>query len=165
MRMFKRFLIAAGVLLSLLFAACSANTPTGPGGGIDDYTHNLVRSVSGLDTITPPINPLHPVGPAVADLDCFHGYLDCARYVDNKRYCALIGLTRSVQNVYFLKDSTNAFFRYDSPLVAGLSVGQVLYVRGVLEEQKHDDRIALILHVADIEPTDSIVLREYYWHP
>ena len=150
--------MALSVLLPMLFVSCSSKG--GPGDPDPehwgDYTGNLVRALSGLDTITPPTNPLHPLTAAVANLECYCGYLDCARYVDNKRYCALIGSPENGRNVYFLVDSTNSLFRYDSPLVADFSVCEILYVRGILEQVKHDAGIALLLHVVDIEGTDSI---------
>ena len=117
-----------------------------------------------LDTVTPPLNPLHPIPTSLQDYPAFYGYLDCARFLNNKRYCALIGTTPE-QNVYFLMDSEWMPFRYDSPIVAGCNVGELLYIRGNFSYANvtSDGRTYLLLQVLDIEQTDSIiVLNRYY---
>ena len=107
-----------------------------------------------LDTVTPPINPLHPLSPAVEELPCYYGYLDCARYANDKRYCALIGMGEG-QNIYFLADDEWKTIRYNSPILADCHVGELLYIRGYLktDEKRHN----FLLQVVDIEKTDSIV--------
>ena len=119
-----------------------------------------------LDTITPPLNPLHPIPTSLQDYPAFYGYLDCARFMNNKRYCALIGTTEE-QNVYFLMDSEWEPFRYDSPIVAGCRVGELLYIRGNFSYANvtSDGRPYLLLQVLDIEQTDSIIVleRDYYF--
>ena len=115
-----------------------------------------------LDTVTPPMNPLHPLPTSLQDYPAFYGYLDCARFMNDKRYCALIGTTEE-QNVYFLMDSEWEPFRYDSPIVAGCSVGELLYIRGNFSYATTSDGNAdLLLQVLDIEQTDSIITLNRY---
>lgn len=116
-----------------------------------------------LDTITPPLNPLHPIPTSLQDYPAFYGYLDCARFMNDKRYCALIGTTEE-QNVYYLMDSEWEPFRYDSPIVAGCSVGELLYIRGNFSYANvtSDGHIYLLLQVLDIEQTDSIITLNRY---
>ena len=115
-----------------------------------------------LDTITPPSNPLHPLSVEVAELPAYRGYLDCARFVDDKRYCALIG-AENARNVYFLTDSLLMPFRYDSPIVAGLKAGQLMYIRGYLSITTSGNNQYYLLTVVDIEPTDTIMNANYYY--
>lgn len=116
-----------------------------------------------LDTVTPPLNPLHPIPTSLQDYPAFYGYLDCARFMNDKRYCALIGTTPE-QNVYFLMDSEWMPFRYDSPIVEGCSVGELLYIRGNFSYANvtSDGHIYLLLQVLDIEQTDSIITLNRY---
>ena len=81
-------------------------------------------------------------------------YLDCARYANDKRYCALIGMGEG-QNIYFLADDEWKTIRYNSPILADCHVGELLYIRGYLktDEKRHN----FLLQVVDIEKTDSIV--------
>ena len=149
--------------LPLLFAACKAQQPDTPwprpdyyGWGI--YPGSLQMNHTRLDTVTPPSNPLHPMPSEVAELPTYYGYLDCARYVDNKRYCALIGMGEG-RNVYYLTDDMWKPIRYDSPLLAGCHVGEILYVRGYLTTDKSES--VLLLMTLDVERTDSILPAEY----
>ena len=77
---------------------------------------------------------------------------------------ALIGLEKA-RNVYFLTDSTLMPIRYDSPIVAGLTVCQVMYVRGYLSVASSGKNEYYLLRVVDIEPVDTIANASYYWHP
>ena len=156
------FLVCWLVVLSIVSCASQSNNPLEPA-SFDYDTRVLVRSVTNLDTITPPNNPLHPLPTEAQDLPCFYGYLDLARYADNRRYCALIGVVDESKNVYFLTDSDNGLFRYDSPLVADCRVGELLYVRGHLTQEPVGNYYLLKLQVVDIEKTDSIVTREYVY--
>lgn len=141
-------------------ASCSRGTIDDPGDWKHDNTTNLVTHVTHLDTITPPNNPLHPLPTDVQALPCFYGYLDLARYTDNKRYCALIGMVEEGDYVYFLTDSEGQLFRYDSPIVADCHVGELLYVRGNLTPEEYSNKYLLKLQVIDIERTDSIISPE-----
>ena len=166
-------------------ASCAYNSDPGDYGlkvWNPSYTHEPVYTVASaydlhgdqtglklnidLDTITPPLNPLHPIPTSLQDYPAFYGYLDCARFMNDKRYCALIGTTDE-QNVYFLMDSEWEPFRYDSPIVAGCRVGELLYIRGNFSYANvtSDGRPYLLLQVLDIEQTDSIIVLEpnYYF--
>ena len=120
----------------------------------DTFPGELQVKNTNLDTITPPNNPLHPLPAGVEDLPCYYGYLDCARYLDGKRYCALIGRAEG-RNIYFLADNEWKPIRYDSPLLANCRVGEILYIRGYLKTDKNES--VLFLQALDIERTDSIV--------
>ena len=161
MKQVPTLLVCWLALLSIVSCASKSNNPFDP----DSFDYDakvLVRSVTNLDTITPPNNPLHPLPTEVQDLPCFYGYLDLARY-DNRRYCALIGVVENSYKVYFLTDSDGWLFRYDSPLVADCRVGELLYVRGTLKQETVGSYFLLKLQVADIEKTDSIVTRDYIY--
>lgn len=162
-------------------ASCSMNLDP-PDGNLKpwnpSYTHEPVYTVASaydlhgeqtglkmnidLDTITPPLNPLHPIPTSLQDYPAFYGYLDCARFMNDKRYCALIGTTEA-QNVYYLMDSEWEPFRYDSPIVVGCSVGELLYIRGNFSyATTSDGKAYLLLQVLDIEQTDSIITLNRY---
>ena len=151
--------------LPLLFIACSHSTPgdNKPDPhywGTETFPGTLKMNNIHLDTVTPPLNPLHPLTTEVAELPAYYGYLDCARFKDNKRYCALIGLG-SGRNIYFLTDNQWNLIRYDSPILAECHVGELMYIRGYLtEESKSSNETYLLLQVVDIERTDSIVPAE-----
>jgi hypothetical protein len=160
----KLFLILI-MVLPLLFSECSKNgDPSNPWPSYLDapFPGELKMNGVNLDTVTPPINPLHPLSPGVAELPCYYGYLDCARYANDKRYCALIGMGEG-QNIYFLADDEWKTIRYNSPILADCHVGELLYIRGYLktDEKRH----YFLLQVVDIEKTDSIVVLEpnYYF--
>ena len=149
--------------LPLLFVACSPSTPDFPDPHFlvdDTFPGSLKMNNILLDTVTPPLNPLHPLTTEVAELPAYYGYLDCARFEDNKRYCALIGLG-SGRNIYFLTDSQWNLIRYNSPILAGCHVGELMYIRGYLTEvSSSSNATSLLLLVVDIERTDSIVPAE-----
>ena len=161
----KRLCFILILALPLLLTACKNEEP------YSGHNHNW-ESFSGytfpgelrmenvnLDTITPPINPLHPLAPEVEDLPCFYGYLDCAlHYGDNKRYCALIGMGEG-RILYFLTDDQWHFIRYDSPLLADCRVGEILYIRGYIKTFTNISS-RMMLQIKDIERTDSIVTNE-----
>jgi len=156
MLMKKLFLILI-MVLPLLFSACDKNgDPNNPWPSYWEafFPGELKMNGVNLDTVTPPINPLHPLSPAVEELPCYYGYLDCARYANDKRYCALIGMGEG-QNIYFLADDEWKTIRYNSPILADCHVGELLYIRGYLktDEKRHN----FLLQVVDIEKTDSIV--------
>lgn len=146
--------------LPLLFVACNSvpfEHPDPHYWGTETFPGELKMNNIHLDTVTPPLNPLHPLTTEVAELPAYYGYLDCARFEDNKRYCALIGLG-SGRNIYFLTDSQWNLIRYNSPILAGCHVGELMYIRGYLtEESKSSNETYLLLQVVDIERTDSIV--------
>lgn len=164
MNMTKHFLLI--LFTAAVLAGCSKNEPTYP--YRPDYFGEQFPGalvVNGnLDTITPPANPLHPLSQEASELPAYRGYLDCARFMDDKRYCALIGLEKA-RNIYFLTDSTLMPIRYDSPIVAGLTVCQVMYVRGYLSVASSGKNEYYLLRVVDIEPVDTIANASYYWHP
>jgi len=155
--------------LVLTFAGCSKSHPDNPYDGrpydgivADCFPGELKIDLSSLDTITPPINPLHPLSPGVDSLPAYYGYLNCARFANNKRYCALIGLSNA-HNVYFLTDNKWELFRYDSPIVAGCYVGELLYIRGYITTTTAENgNYYYLLQVADIQKTDSIITPEPY---
>ena len=149
------------LVLPLLLPACKNSEPYYPWPpSYLDHTFPGELKINNvhLDTVTPPINPLHPLSSEVAELPCYYGYLDCARYVDGKRYCALIGMSEG-RNVYFLTDDKWSPIRYNSPLLAGCHVGEILYVRGYLTTDKKET--TLLLQALDIERTDSIIPADY----
>ena len=162
MKHVKLFLF--GLWAALLLLACSSHAPYDPKDQYGSNMTNLYPQVAHLDTITPPINPLHPLSTEVQALPCFYGYLNIARYLDDKRYCALIGMVEKEDYVYFLTDSAGQLFRYDSPIVADCRVGELLYVRGILTQEAVQNKFVLKLQVADIERTDSIVPYETIIH-
>ena len=153
----KKLCFILFLALPLIFAACKQMQPgEDPWPSYLDNTFPGELKMSGvsLDTITPPDNPLHPLSTEVAELPCYYGYLDCARYLDNKRYCALIGMAEG-RNVYFLADKDWNPIRYNSPLLANCRVGEILYIRGYLKTDEKES--VLFLQALDIERTDSIV--------
>ena len=157
----RRLLLLFSMVLPLLFVSCSKSGIVDKPGLIDGGTFpgNLTMNVSNLDTITPPINPLHPLTEGADTLPAYYGYLDAARYYDGKRYCALIGMGGG-HYVYHLVDSQWKPIRYNSPVLDGCHVGELLYIRGFLRIVFSSTNKYFLLQPVDIERTDSII--SYY---
>jgi len=135
------------MLTVLIGTGCSKDVhdPTNP---IVDF-HVFTANLSNLDTITPPFNPLQPMDPQEEGYPVFIGYLDFAKYSNGERYCALIGLKDNGEtvngrefiysgNVYILLDEQGEPIRGNSPLLAELKIGEVIYVGGwAVEDSKN----------------------------
>lgn len=140
------------VALLATFSLMSCSPKDGPedfpGGNFPNslVNNNTVR----IDTITPPNNPLGNLGTnPVTDTLAYYGYLDLAKMDDGTRYCVLVGLRDTVMhkyecsvptgNIYILLNQTGQRFRYDDPIVSNLTVGEPLYIYGVLRQEKLKD--------------------------
>ena len=100
-----------------------------------------------LDTVTPPLNPLHPIPTSLQDYPAFYGYLDCARFMNDTRGASPANAREPSVSIIILIHS-----------ICGIVIGVFIPISGPITETPTAHRVIISWNVMNLRMLSKIVL-------